>query len=62
LAGEHLDPKVMLRNPAIEGSRITVEYIWDELSGGQSFEALGAHHLHACASSTPALDAVRSTD
>jgi uncharacterized protein (DUF433 family) len=38
------DPKVMLGKAVVEGTRITVEYILDELSHGQSFEALLKSH------------------
>lgn len=38
------DPKVMLGKPVIEGTRITVEYILEELAHGQSFEALLKSH------------------
>ena len=34
----------MLGNPVIEGTRITVEYILEELAHGQSFEALLSSH------------------
>lgn len=38
------DPKVMLGKPVVEGTRITVELILDELAHGQSFEALLKSH------------------
>lgn len=38
------NPKVMLGKPVIEGTRITVEYILEELAHGQCFEALLSSH------------------
>ena len=38
------NPKVMLGKPVIEGTRITVEYILDELGQGQTLEALLQSH------------------
>jgi uncharacterized protein (DUF433 family) len=38
------DPKVMLGKPVVEGTRITVEYILEELSHGQPYEALLKSH------------------
>ena len=38
------NPRVMLGKPVVEGTRITVEYILEELAHGQSFEALLKSH------------------
>ena len=38
------NPAVMLGKPVIEGTRMTVEYILEELAHGQSFEALLSSH------------------
>ena len=38
------NPDVMLGKPVIAGTRITVEYILEELSHGQSMEALLTSH------------------
>jgi uncharacterized protein (DUF433 family) len=38
------DPKIMLGKPIVAGTRITVEYILEELAHGQSFDALLSSH------------------
>ena len=38
------NPKVMLGKPVVEGTRITVEYILEELGHGQTYEALLKSH------------------
>ena len=38
------DPKIMLGKPVVEGTRITVEFVLEELAHGQSVEALVASH------------------
>jgi uncharacterized protein (DUF433 family) len=38
------DPKIMLGKPTIAGTRITVEYVLEELAHGQSFDALLSSH------------------
>lgn len=38
------DPKVMLGKPVIAGTRITVEFVLEELAHGQSVEALVESH------------------
>ena len=38
------NPKIMLGKPVIEGTRITVEYILEELGHGQTFEGLLRSH------------------
>ena len=38
------DPAVMLGKPIVEGTRITVEYILEELAHGQPIEALVDSH------------------
>lgn len=38
------DPDVMLGKPTIEGTRLTVQYILTELSGGRTAEDLVAGH------------------
>lgn len=38
------DPGVMLGKPVIQGTRITVEFVLEELAHGQSVEALVASH------------------
>ena len=38
------DPKVMLGKPVIEGTRITVEFVLEELAHGQPVEALVDSH------------------
>lgn len=38
------DPTVMLGKPVIDGTRITVEFVLEELAGGQTVEALTESH------------------
>lgn len=38
------NPKIMLGKPIVENTRITVEYILEELGHGQSIEALVKSH------------------
>ena len=38
------NPKIMLGKPVVEGTRITVVYILDELGHGQTYEALLKSH------------------
>lgn len=37
-------PDVMMGKPVVRGTRVTVEHILDELSGGMSIEELMASH------------------
>jgi len=38
------DPKIMMGKPVVTGTRITVEYILEELGAGRSFDDLLAAH------------------
>ena len=38
------DPKIMLGKPTIEGTRITVEYVLEELGHGQTYHSLLKSH------------------
>ena len=49
------DPTVMLGKPVIDGTRIAVEFVLEELAGGQTVEALTESHP------TITMDGVRAT-
>ncbi len=42
----HSDPRIMMGKPVISGTRITVEYILEELAAGATFEQLLDGHPH----------------